>query len=137
MPPPTTESTRHRRFDFRPGDGTVLGLDFLRQALADWRLSASPVAVDALLVAGELLANAADHTPGPQHLDLQWNGECLWIAVTDPVPNPPRPLPYRPETAHGHGLVIVERLSALWGHRPHRPGKTVWAELPAPAPRSR
>ncbi|MFD9124038.1 ATP-binding protein [Kitasatospora sp. NPDC059571] len=122
---------RHRRVDFRPGDGTALGIDTLRQTLADWHLTGRPAALDILLVAAELLANAVQHTPGPLHMDLEQDGGRLRISVTDPLPDPPRPRPHRAEAVHGHGLFIVGRLTSDWGHRPDGPGKTVWADIPA------
>ncbi|MFJ9461640.1 ATP-binding protein [Kitasatospora sp. NPDC101447] len=132
MPASLAAHARHRRVDFRLGDGTVPGIDFLRQALVDWHLMTAGTGADALLVAAELLANAARHTRGPRRLDLDLNDAFLRIAVTDPAPDPPRPRPHRPDATHGHGLFIVQQLAKDWGWRPHGHGKTVWADLPIP-----
>lgn len=133
----TPSPARHRHLDFRPGDSTRTGIDATRQALADWHLHAA--APDALLIAAELLANAALHTLGPLSLDLDLDdgdsggggGAVLRITVTDPLPDPPRPRPHRPDQPHGHGLHLVRHLSTAWGHHPHGRGKQVWAEITA------
>ncbi|MFF9646256.1 ATP-binding protein [Kitasatospora aureofaciens] len=134
MPAPTAAHPRHRHLDFHPGEGTAPGIDFLRQALADWHLMTQTAGTDALLVGAELLANAARHTPGPRRLDLDLDLDTpsLRISVTDPIPAPPRPRPHRPDAVHGHGLFIVDKLARTWGWRPHGHGKTVWADLPLP-----
>ncbi|CAN3985546.1 hypothetical protein KPATCC21470_8278 [Kitasatospora purpeofusca] len=41
------------------------------------------MATDTLLAAAELLANATQHTPGPERLDLDLDGRVLRITVTD------------------------------------------------------
>ncbi|MFI8459496.1 hypothetical protein [Kitasatospora sp. NPDC085464] len=75
------------------------------------------VGTDALLVAAELLANAARHIPGPQRLELDLDIRSLRISVTDPAPAPPRPRPHRPDAVHGHGLFIADTRSADSGRR--------------------
>ncbi|ROR38070.1 ATP-binding protein [Kitasatospora cineracea] len=87
---------------------------------------------DVLLVACELLANACDHTPGPTGLDVDLDGGRLTVAVTDAAVTRPVPRPWNPGQPHGHGLHVVERVSAEWGVSPFPGGKTVWAALPAP-----
>ncbi|MEV8100460.1 ATP-binding protein [Kitasatospora sp. NPDC085879] len=112
------------------------GLEFTRTALADWHLpsTAHQTAADAVLVAAELLANATDHAGHPLTLQLQRSPGRLRIAVTDPSPTPPRLVePHRPQTPHGHGLVVVDRITTHWGCTPDgNGGKTVWADLPIP-----
>ncbi|MFF4540002.1 ATP-binding protein [Streptomyces aureus] len=87
---------------------------------------------DVLLVACELLTNACLHTPGATHLDidLDVDAERLTVAVTDRAASRPVSQPWRPETPHGHGLHIVDRLATDWGVTPAPNGKTVWAALP-------
>ncbi|MEV7175337.1 ATP-binding protein [Kitasatospora sp. NPDC093679] len=107
------------------------GVDFTRHALTDWHLTGRPAAGDAVLAAAELLANAAQHAGGPLALDLRLRPGGLRIAVTDANPVPPHLIePHRPETPHGHGLVIVDRVTEAWGATPAGDGKTVWADLP-------
>ncbi|MEW1912125.1 ATP-binding protein [Kitasatospora sp. NPDC085895] len=128
-----------RRLDFLPGDQDACvseGLAFTRAALTDWHLTttAAQAAADAVLVTAELLANAAQHAGGPSTLHLQRSPGRLRIAVTDPDPAPPQPArPHRPQVPHGHGLIIVDRISTDWGHTPDDHGKTVWADLSVPA----
>ncbi|WP_327075202.1 ATP-binding protein [Kitasatospora purpeofusca] len=129
-------TARHRRLGFRPGDSCALGIDALRQALSDWHPGAEPLTTDTLLAAAELLANATQHTPGPESLDLDLDGRVLRITVTDPSPDPPRPRPHRPEVPHGHGLFIIQRVASAWGYRPAGCGKLVWVELEVRAPRT-
>ncbi|RKE23565.1 ATP-binding protein [Streptomyces sp. TLI_171] len=124
---------RHRHLNMFPGDRTAAGIAFTRRTLADWHLTDPAACTDALLVAAELLANAAQHTPGPERLDIDLGPAGLTLAVTDPSTDIPRPGALRPDTPHGHGLVIVDRLALAWGHRPTPTGKTVWALLPARA----
>nr|WP_095878072.1 ATP-binding protein [Streptomyces sp. TLI_235] len=130
-----------RRLDFLPGgepECVSEGLAFTRAALADWHLptAAGQVAADTVLVAAELLANAAEHGGRPLFLRLHRAPGRLRIAVTDPDPTPPSLVkPHRPETPHGHGLVVVDRIAADWGCTPDgHGGKTVWADLPLPSP---
>ncbi len=139
-PSPHPVVSDRRRLDFLPGgeaDCVSEGLDFTRTALADWHLTtaAGQAAADAALVAAELLANAADHAGRPLALRLQRSPGRLRIAVTDPSPTPPRLVePHQPQTPHGHGLVVVDRITAGWGCTPDGDGKTVWADLPLPGP---
>ncbi|MFD9128358.1 ATP-binding protein [Kitasatospora sp. NPDC059571] len=125
----SSATTRHRHLGFRPGEPTGVGVDVVRQALCDWHLS--QVAIDATIVAAELLANATQHTPGPSCLDLEYDGTTLRITVTDPLAAPPRPRPHVPDRDHGHGMFIVQRVASAWGHRPCGTGKEVWAEFTA------
>ncbi|GAA4838255.1 ATP-binding protein [Kitasatospora terrestris] len=129
----TSSTTCRRHLDFHPGDATSLGIDVLRQALVDWHLNA--LSEDAVLVAAELLANAARHTPGVLSMDLDFDGSALRITVTDPSPAPPHVLPHRPDRPHGHGMYLIDQLAAAWGHRPHDRGKDVWADLTTTTPR--
>ncbi|MFF3889732.1 ATP-binding protein [Streptomyces sp. NPDC001914] len=86
---------------------------------------------DVLLVACELLANAHLHTPGATRLgiDFDLDGGRLTVAVTDRATTRPVPRPWRPDTPHGHGLHIIDRLATAWGVTPAPDGKTVWVAL--------
>ncbi|MFD9125256.1 ATP-binding protein [Kitasatospora sp. NPDC059571] len=130
-----------RRVVFGPAEGTggvAAGLCFVRAALAAWRLpGAGRFDGDAVLVAAELLANAAVHAGGARRLILERRPRTLLIEVADDSPRRPETrLPHRPDIAGGHGLHIVDVLSEHWGVTPCPDGKTVWAELrlPGPAP---
>ncbi|MFE3286234.1 ATP-binding protein, partial [Streptomyces sp. NPDC059233] len=108
------------------------GIAWVRRTLDDWHLPAE--GGDAVLVAAELLANAADHAGGILRLSLEHHGTLLQIAVTDPSPEPPHMGEHRPHAIRGHGLFIVDRLTLSWGSRREGAGKTVWADLPLPSP---
>lgn len=116
----------------RAGDTAAFGawMTWMRQRLTDWQLAA--LDTDAVLVAAELLSNAARHAGGVLRLALDHRGGVLRIAVTDPSPCPPRPHGHRPESIGGHGLFIIDSLTLRWGTLPERDGKTVWADLPVP-----
>ncbi|MGT2526512.1 ATP-binding protein [Streptomyces nojiriensis] len=108
------------------------GIAWVRRTLDDWNVPAE--GGDAVLVAAELLANAAEHAGGILRLSLERRGTLLQIAVTDPSPETPRMGEHRPDAIGGHGLFIVDRLTLNWGTRREGGGKTVWADLPLPSP---
>lgn len=123
-----------------------LARDFTRQALYDWGwLPASnadrrAAAEDVLLVVSELVTNACLHAEGPESLRVSCDGKVLRLEVTDRSGGEPAPrTPHRAGRPGGHGMFIVQRLCLDWGVvRVSEPGgesagKTVWAELAAPA----
>ncbi|MER6829472.1 ATP-binding protein [Streptosporangium sp. NPDC000563] len=84
---------------------------------------------DAVLVAGELLANAIVHGEPVVRLSLWADADEFQVQVTDRGPGQPRHLTLDPESLHGRGLAIVRALAHDTGVTPlpDRPGKTVWA----------
>jgi hypothetical protein len=87
---------------------------------------------DVLMVLGELVANAYQHTTTPRRLRVFREGCSVHVEVTDGDPAEPRLLPSSPTRPSGHGLLIVDELCLEWGVRPALdggPGKTVWAVL--------
>jgi hypothetical protein len=119
-----------------------LARDFTRQALYDWGwLPASTAdgraaAEDVLLVVSELVTNACLHAEGPERLRVSTAAKVLRLEVTDRGDGQPAPrTPHRAGRPGGHGMFIVQRLCLDWGvlRLPGTPGKTVWAELAAPA----
>lgn len=127
--------------------GRVAGIvptarDFARQALHDWGwLPASTAdrraaAEDVLLVVSELVTNACLHAEGPEELRIGHTNKVLRVEVVDRGAGQPAPrTPHRAGRPGGHGMFIVQRLCLDWGvlRTPDAPGKTVWAELAAPA----
>ncbi|CAM5384972.1 MULTISPECIES: ATP-binding protein [Streptomyces] len=116
--------------------------DFARQALGDWGwLPASTAdrraaAEDVLLVVSELVTNACLHAEGPEELRIGRTPKGLRVEVVDRGAGQPAPrTPHRAGRPGGHGMFIVQRLCLDWGvlRTPDAPGKTVWAELAAPA----
>ncbi len=93
-------------------------------------LHALPVAHDAALVAGELVANAVHHGDPPVFVDVTGDSSCVRIAVSDANPRPPvRPVPSTGNMT-GRGLALIDAVAARWGiERDPAGGKVVWAEL--------
>ncbi|MEU8761918.1 ATP-binding protein [Streptomyces sp. NPDC048659] len=116
--------------------------DFTRQALHDWgwlpaaTADRRAAAEDVLLVVSELVTNACLHAEGPESLRVLRLAEVLRLEVVDRGAGRPAPrTPHRAGRPGGHGMFIVQRLCRDWGVEriPGAPGKTVWAELAAPA----
>ncbi|GAA4838290.1 hypothetical protein GCM10023235_11860 [Kitasatospora terrestris] len=131
----------HRRLTFPawPAPDVSAGIAFTRSTLDAWYPGADPAtAADVMLVAGELLTNAAEHAGGPLALVLRRTPhDRIRIEVTDAAPATPQLQPFAPHTPRGHGLRIIDHLATSWGCRPAGDGKSVWAECdltPAPPP---
>ncbi|MGP3954019.1 ATP-binding protein [Streptomyces sp. 7N604] len=116
--------------------------DFTRQALYDWGwLPAATgdqraAAEDVLLVVSELVTNACLHAEGPEELRVGCTAKVLRLEVVDLGTGSPAPrTPHRAGRPGGHGMFIVQRLCLDWGvvRNADGIGKTVWAELAAPA----
>ncbi|MGW1430587.1 ATP-binding protein [Streptomyces sp. NPDC002431] len=116
--------------------------DFARQALHEWGwlpasgADARAAAEDVLLVVSELVTNACLHAEGPDEIRIARTAKVLRVEVVDGGAGQPAPrTPHRAGRPGGHGMFIVQRLCLDWGvlRVPGRPGKTVWAELAAPA----
>ena len=70
----------------------------------------------------------------PIELSLRRTGTSLIIEVRDPNPDPPAVQLAGPLDEDGRGLVIVDVLSARWGHAAdEHGGKVVWCEIALPA----
>ncbi|MFI6688794.1 ATP-binding protein [Streptomyces sp. NPDC050485] len=119
-----------------------LARDFTRQALYDWGWLPSATAEgraaaeDVLLVVSELVTNACLHAEGPEGLRVSRTAKVLRLEVSDLGAGQPAPrTPHRAGRPGGHGMFIVQRLCLDWGvvRTPGVAGKTVWAELAAPA----
>ncbi|MEU2308259.1 ATP-binding protein [Streptomyces misionensis] len=132
-----------RRLELRGESGVVpLARDFTRQALYAWgwlpaaAADRRAAAEDVLLVVSELVTNACLHAEGPDELVLTCDNKVIRLEVSDGGTGQPAPRnPHRAGRPGGHGMFIVQRLCLDWGvlRTPGRPGKTVWAELGAPA----
>ncbi|MFJ3228156.1 ATP-binding protein [Streptomyces sp. NPDC086783] len=132
-----------RRLDFEGESGVVpLARDFARQALYAWGwlpadgADQRAAAEDVLLVVSELVTNACLHAEGPDQLLISCDNKVLRIEVSDRGTGQPAPrTPHRAGRPGGHGMFIVQRLCLDWGvvRAPGVAGKTVWAELGAPA----
>lgn len=139
----TPAGRRDRRLNFEGQSGVVpLARDFARQALYEWgwlpadSADQRAAAEDVLLVVSELVTNACLHAEGPDELWLSSDKKVLRIEVSDRGAGQPAPrTPHRAGRPGGHGMFIVQRLCLDWGviRTAGVAGKTVWAELQAPA----
>jgi hypothetical protein len=112
-----------------------------RDTLRAWGLT--PLAEDAELIVGELVANAVTHgarpgrdrEPGQDNLGLRLRrgtGEVI-CAVLDPSDTAPALKAPGCAEPSGRGLQIVGALSDVWGWSPIAGrGKAVWAVLSVP-----
>jgi hypothetical protein len=138
-------STRRqvRRLSFEGESGVVpLARDFSRQALHAWgwlpaeSADRRAAAEDVLLVVSELVTNACLHAEGPDEMVISCDNKVIRVEVADRGAGQPAPrTPHRAGRPGGHGMFIVQRLCLDWGvvRVPGVEGKTVWAELGAPA----
>ncbi|WP_367322646.1 ATP-binding protein [Streptomyces sp. HUAS ZL42] len=137
------EDRQVRRLSLDGRSGVVpLARDFARQALYAWgwlpaaTADQRAAAEDVLLVVSELVTNACLHAEGPDELWLGCDKKVIRIEVSDRGTGRPAPrTPHRAGRPGGHGMFIVQRLCLDWGvvRTAGTAGKTVWAELGAPA----
>ncbi|BCM67345.1 MULTISPECIES: ATP-binding protein [Streptomyces] len=140
---PRARGRQVRRLRLEGESGVVpLARDFTRQALYAWgwlpaaTADQRAAAEDVLLVVSELVTNACLHAEGPDELRLACDNKVIRLEVSDRGTGQPAPrTPHRAGRPGGHGMFIVQRLCLDWGvvRAPGTPGKTVWAELGAPA----
>ncbi|MGW3460249.1 ATP-binding protein [Streptomyces olivaceoviridis] len=140
---PQPRGRQVRRLRLEGESGVVpLARDFTRQALYAWgwlpaaTADQRAAAEDVLLVVSELVTNACLHAEGPDELLLACDNKVIRLEVSDRGTGQPAPrTPHRAGRPGGHGMFIVQRLCLDWGvvRAPGTPGKTVWAELGAPA----
>lgn len=128
-PPP-----RHRtELWLPPSERSVLAsARFVADTCHNWGIEA--LTADAVVVANELVANAARHTTSPATLRLElWRGR-LTVAVADDDPRPVLlPRPDSTSADPGSGLLRVTRLARAAGcSRRQSSGKVVWAVLRTP-----
>lgn len=131
-------ATGTRHYELTEAPGTVGACrDLTQRALSEWFGAAGApgrvAATDALLLVSEVVTNAFTHGGVPYELRLDRAGGRLWVQVSDTSPVRPRPHgPHRPSRSSGHGLYLLERLSAAWGCVPRDGGKAVWFEVEVP-----
>ncbi|GAA1975385.1 ATP-binding protein [Kitasatospora viridis] len=97
-----------------------------------WRVPLSDDALrDVELCAGEVLANAVEHTGARFRVTVGWTGERLRVEVADNSLRPPDRGAAEDMLTGGRGLLLVEGLAHSWGWRPEGAGKVVWFECAA------
>jgi anti-sigma regulatory factor (Ser/Thr protein kinase) len=94
-----------------------------------WPTRWHPDSAAVALVVSELVTNALRYAGGVVGLTMIFDARRLRIMVSDDSRVQPV---LHPTAAGGHGLVVVERLTAAWGVVTYRTGKQVWADLAAP-----
>jgi anti-sigma regulatory factor (Ser/Thr protein kinase) len=90
------------------------------------------------LLTAELVANAVEHTAGPDPIELvvRLMPSGCQVEVHDPDPEPPGDLAHAADSVPdlwqegGRGLLLIRALSSSCGHRPTESGKAVWFRLP-------
>ncbi len=113
--------------------------DEMRDTLGKWGL-AEPDVDDVLLVASELVANAARHSPPGRHhlsLHLTQDGNRIGVTVHDlskVMPRPALDAMTNDEVESGRGLILVAALAENWGAKETGSGKKVWANLKLQTP---
>jgi serine phosphatase RsbU (regulator of sigma subunit)/PAS domain-containing protein/anti-sigma regulatory factor (Ser/Thr protein kinase) len=115
-----------------PADPAVVARarrDTARQ-LAAWGLD--ELAFTTELVVSELVTNAVRYGGAPIGLRLIRDA-VLICEVTDPSNTQPRLRRARTTDEGGRGMFLIAQLSARWGCRYGRRGKTIWAEQPLTA----
>ncbi|MEU8824596.1 ATP-binding protein [Streptomyces sp. NPDC048636] len=107
---------------------------FADNVLAHWQLP--PDERDAaVLVVGELAANAARHGRGRMTLRLTLDPDALRLVVSDHglLPRPRRPHTAPDPDEHGRGIPLVETLATRVETRRHHYGHWVRATMPVAA----
>ncbi|MFI7125448.1 SpoIIE family protein phosphatase [Nonomuraea sp. NPDC050153] len=107
---------------------------FVRQVLGEWRLG--HLAEDAVLLTGELVANAVEHagtgieltcrldveaSPPKLEIEVDDRHPARTILAAEPVPEPTR--------ASGRGLALAGMLADAWGVTYTRTAKRVWVRM--------
>lgn len=127
-----------RRYELPRSPGTVRTCRELTQrALSEWFGPAGApgqvAAEDALLLVSEVVTNAFAHGGVAYELRLDRTDRRLRVQVSDTSPVRPRSHgPHRADSTSGHGLYLLERLSAAWGWARRGGGKAVWFEVAVP-----
>ncbi|GGW40441.1 SpoIIE family protein phosphatase [Streptomyces xantholiticus] len=99
------------------------------EQLAAWGLA--DMAFSTELIVSELVTNAYRYAGGPVTLRLIHH-QRLICEVSDPSSTSPHLRRARSTDEGGRGLLLVAQLTARWGTRHTREGKTVWTEQTLP-----
>lgn len=113
------------------------GRHLLGVVLDRWGVAApvptSELRGDVLLVASELLANAARACRDRIVLTVEAHRDHIRLDVRDDSPARAVPRPSSPEQLTGRGLAIVAALSTEWGQSPYDGAtKKVWSDIGLP-----
>ncbi|MCB5911928.1 SpoIIE family protein phosphatase [Streptomyces pinistramenti] len=114
-------------------EGLSAARHMIRAAVRAW--GARERAEEIELVADELITNALLHTEGPAivHMEMPHGAERrLRLEVEDPSSNLPKRREPGEAGVSGRGLLLVDRLTDVWGVEPRGSGKCVWCEFNCP-----
>ncbi|MEW9518270.1 ATP-binding protein [Streptomyces tubercidicus] len=89
---------------------------------------------DVELCAGEVVANAMEHTGAASVVRVSATSSGVRVEVVDTHPQLPSPAPCDAQGESGRGLFLVDALATAWGAHPTGTGKTVWFEIAADSP---
>ena len=90
------------------------------------------LAGNACIVATEMVNNVVAHARTPMRVLLALHGETMSVAVRDrSAVVPSFNGPVAPTSYGGRGLLLIDSVSARWGHLVLDDGKVVWACLEA------
>lgn len=125
-----------RRFESRP-EAVSFARETVARALRDWGVDERDVAAgatsDLLLVASELVTNAAKARSHCFVLTVDAHRDHLEVTVADEDPSPARRLFPGLERDAGRGLAIVDAVASSWGQTPHDGQvKRVWCRISLP-----
>jgi anti-sigma regulatory factor (Ser/Thr protein kinase) len=128
-PPFSTVDGIERGRRFEPDPVSVRGArEFVAGVLAEHGFHGDADLV--LLLASELVTNAVRHAATPFEISVVVEDGGVRVAVTDgDRDHPPEVQHPRPDDTNGRGLLLVDRLSAVWGSDLTRGGKSVWFTL--------
>jgi hypothetical protein len=117
-----------RTFDPVAGMETAAG-QWCLSLIESWSLG--PMITLVVNVMDELVSNALQHGQGLVRVDVQLQGERVWIGVRDDGLGPMRNGEGTfPPLSAAHGLGRVAQASHVWGVKRHYGrGSTVWSEL--------
>jgi anti-sigma regulatory factor (Ser/Thr protein kinase) len=104
---------------------------FLAERLGE--LSSEQLVLDATLIVTELATNAVQHARSAFTVAIMRSRGALRIEVRDASTLAPVVRRVDPWAGSGRGLALVEALAHAWGVEYAGNGKTVWAQLAAPA----
>jgi len=105
---------------------------FVARTLSAWDVDGDDVSV----VANELATNAILHGRTLFSVRLDLDGDRCRVEIVDRNPRMPVLGATCSDATSGHGLGLVDALSARWGAEARADGKAVWCELPLGAAQS-
>ncbi|MEU8785788.1 ATP-binding protein [Streptomyces sp. NPDC048637] len=101
------------------------------QAARSWGVLSEASLGDVELCAGEVVANAMEHTGAASVVRVSATTSGVRVEVVDTHPQLPGPAPSDAQGESGRGLLLVDALATVWGAHPTGTGKTVWFEIAA------